>query len=81
MQNIKNTISNLYSPVNPTFLRHIKHLFLLVFAFSFVSEVLASASASGCLKLSLSVETLLVDDDGLTSATAAAAARSSLAGK
>lgn len=64
-------------PVNPTFLRHIKHLFLLVFALSLVSDVLASAWASGCLELSFSSETLLVEDDGLTSAPAI----SSLGGK
>lgn len=68
-----------YLPVNPTFLRHIKHLFLLDLALSFVSaDVPASASASGCLKLSLSPDTLLVDEEGLTSA---APAISSLAGR
>ena len=68
-----------YLPVSPTFLRHIKHLFLLDLALSFVSaDVPASASASGCLKLSLSPDTLPVDEEGLTSA---APPISSLAGR
>ena len=62
----KNNIHDIL-PVNPTFLRHIKHLFLLVLALSLLSDVDASAWASGCLKLSFSSPTLLVEDEGLTS--------------
>lgn len=40
----------------------------MLFALSLVSDELPSACASGCLKLSSSSETLLVEDEGLTSA-------------